>query len=570
MDFGRPSWLWLLLTLPALIVWVARGRRRLGRDWDALGCTERRPGDGAWAWTGAIVLLVVALAGPRWGPGPGGRRPAGQDVVLAVDVSRSMGARDAVPNRLGLAIEAARQVVEAAGRSPGGRVAVVAFAGRGVLRCPLTENLGAALDAITALKPGGVSPGGTDLTAALATALDLFDRSPEEPQGGRSIVLISDGEDLAETWQAALPQLAEMGVLVHTIAIGDAGRGHPVPLPGGAGELSYRGQPVRSRRVDATLETLARGTGGVFIRLGLAHPEGLSDLFVSRIEPAARLHRDLARRGDRADRYTLFVLGALGLGLAGSWPVRWRTVVSALAPWLLLGAGPTAPETVAEAVRMGNAAYRLGDARGALAAFERATRLDPGSPIPHYDAAAVLFQLGRYPEAARHYAAAYRNADAGLRTKIDYALGNTAYALGDVAAALRYYDACLASNAAGAAYDAVRDDAAVNREFVRRRHSREAPGEGPDRADNPPAADPAPPQPTPERADPQTPDRPDQPPESQAAPAPTPPDASTKARRSARTPERQLEDALRAAREARRRRLSDQPTPEADPDRKDW
>ena len=76
------------------------------------------------------------------------------------------------------------------------------------------------------------------------------------------------------------------------------------------------------------------------------------------------------------------------------------------------------------------------------------------------------FQLGRYAEARQRYLEARQRADGSLRTKIDYALGNTALALGDIPGAIRSYDDCLASTAGGAALDAVRRDAAINRRFA--------------------------------------------------------------------------------------------------------
>src|SRR6185437_9839580 len=118
-------------------------------------------------WLGAMVCLVLALAQPRWGRSAIGPMPPGHDVILAVDVSRSMAAEDAVPDRLGLAVEAAESLLKALGRERGTRVGLVAFAGRGVLRCPLTENLGAVVDALDRLRPGDVRPGGTNLGAAL-------------------------------------------------------------------------------------------------------------------------------------------------------------------------------------------------------------------------------------------------------------------------------------------------------------------------------------------------------------------------------------------------------------------
>ncbi len=115
--------------------------------WSALGQGGSPPTDGTNGWLAALICLIVALAQPRWGSGEGPPRPPGRDVVLLVDTSRSMGARDAVPNRLGVAVEGARSLVQSLKRSPGDRLAVVAFAGCGVVRCPLTEDTDAAIEA---------------------------------------------------------------------------------------------------------------------------------------------------------------------------------------------------------------------------------------------------------------------------------------------------------------------------------------------------------------------------------------------------------------------------------------
>ena len=121
-----------------------------------------------------------------------------------------MGAEDAVPDRLGVAVAAARGLMEAIGRGgEGERVAVVAFAGRGVLRCPLTANLGAVTDRLLAARPGDVHPGGTDLAKALDASLDAFDDL--DHTGGRTIVLFSDGEDHPGRWPAALTRARDAG-----------------------------------------------------------------------------------------------------------------------------------------------------------------------------------------------------------------------------------------------------------------------------------------------------------------------------------------------------------------------
>jgi hypothetical protein len=136
----------------------------------------------------------------------------------------------------------------------------------------------------------------------------------------------------------------------------------------------------------------------------------------------------------------------------------------------LTGAGDTpdriGSESAAEAVAQGQAAYGIGRLDEALAAFDTAIARAPGLAIPRYNAAATLFQLGRFTEARQRYLEARERAGRSLQTKIDYALGNTALVEGDIPGAIRSYDLCLASTARGAALEAVRRDAAINRNFA--------------------------------------------------------------------------------------------------------
>ena len=449
MSFANPEYLWLLVGLVPLAGWMARGRRRRRRDWDALGQSGRPRGDGSLGWLGAIACLVVALAQPRWGRVLGPPLPPGHDVVLLVDVSRSMGAEDAVPNRLGVAVEAARSLVAALGREGGNRVAVVAFAGRGVVRCPLTENLGAVDSALQALRPGDVRPGGTDLGAALVAALEAFD--DQEHEEGRTIVLFSDGEDHGQNWEANVNRLRQARVIVHSIAIGDRETGHPVPSGRDGEFLTYGGAPVLSRRSDRRLQDVSKATGGVVVPLGLATVD-LGVLYDTRIARAEVRQRAATRSLERAERFPLFVLAALVFGLAGSSPLGgrrgWPRLLVVAVSVAAIGAGKGEESAALASPRAERRTHRGDSSKRSPPSSGRSHTTPTGRS--RYDAAATLYQLGRYSDALVRYREARERAGPGLRTKIDYALGNTSLALGDVAAALRHYDACLASTVRGA------------------------------------------------------------------------------------------------------------------------
>jgi Ca-activated chloride channel family protein len=401
-----------------------------------------------------------------------------------------------------MAVDAAQSLIQALASVDSNRAAVVAFAGRGVLRCPLTENLRAVSDTLNRLQPGSVQPGGTDLGSGLDAALDAFGQA--EHAEGRAVVVFSDGEDHAEHWRSRLDRLAKAGIVVHVVAIGDADQGHPVPSGEDRKPLLYEGEEVRSHRVDTALEEVARRTEGAVLKLGLARAD-LGTLYRERIAPVAKRKREAWRIPERSERFPLFLAAALGLAIAGCRPAgrlgfrRWiwsrAASIFCLATLSLaaIGAGQADPDaaqqsqpptptptpatapraqstargsSAAELVASGQSAYESGDFTGALAAFDAAISAAPAQPIPRYNAAATLFQLERYAEALERYQQARSRADSSLRTKIDFALGNTALALGDLAGAIGHYDQCLSSTARGAGLDAVREAAAINRQFA--------------------------------------------------------------------------------------------------------
>jgi len=499
MDFVYFNILWSLVAVPVLALLAWWDRRVRLRRWREAGQTGLPPRDGEAAWLFILALIVVALARPRWGQLRWEVPEPGRDVVLMIDLSLSMAAEDVAPNRLAGAVEAARSLLDRLGREPGDRVGVVAFAGRGAIRCPLTANLGAVSNVLEALRPGTIQPGGTDLGAGLDEALELLDDA-SAPEGGRSIVVLSDGEDHPGRWASRLERLRSQGVVVHTIAIGDRAEGHPIPVPNTRadprtqpepdpetdGYLTYQGEIVKTRCEDASLRQLALSTGGAFVPIGQTRADlaALYDREIAPLERAARIaHRH--RSPERAERFQFALFLAVLGGVIGAWPRR-RRPATAPARWrrrlrrlLLLPATALALATCLGAAERqdvenldiinqeGIRAFNQKDFESALRAFERVERRTQ-SPTATYNVAATLFQLGRFEEARQRYQAARERARPSLALKIDYALGNTALAQRRLPAALKHYDGCLASTVPGPPYERIRGFAAENRAFAER------------------------------------------------------------------------------------------------------
>ena len=365
--------------------------------------------------------------------------------------------------------------------------------------------------------------------------------------------------------------------------------------------MRYQGEPVRSRRVNTALEAIMRETDGASLEIGLTSVD-LGKLYRARIAPVARRKREAARTADRPERFPIFLGSALCALLVGSWPVGritpWRWAWNRLMAVVLIGgltiavagAGQGRPSpssgsgnTAELFVAQGRAAYNAKQFEEALSHFEAAIARAPGNPIPRYDAAAALFQLQRYPEALERYQQSRAIADASLRTKIDYAVGNTMLIMGNVPGAVGSYDQCLASSARGEDLKAVRRDATINRQFALEHIPPSVAPEASDKADRPqekrpqgagrkpggdqPGVDDVP---GPEAAPPG--DSGEEPDEAGKRKSRTGgAGGSSKSQSSKRPPEDRLNDALDRIRESQRRRLSDEPPEEAvDRNRKDW
>jgi Ca-activated chloride channel family protein len=400
------------------LVAALRGRRELARWLGADPWPELR--------FARAALLAACAGAAAWAFALAWSTPprlsgAGADVVLALDVSRSMDARDAAPSRLRRALRLSRRVVEA---SDGVRLALVLFAGEAYAALPLTQDQDALLTYLNAIDSDLVSRPGTDLAAALDVAGAAFD-----PRSGRKrqVLLFSDGEHGGGDLDAALGRLASLGARVVAVGLGGS-EPAPVPGPGGDPLLDDAGRPVGSSRADGVLRRVAQATDGSYFReleddpaAGRLLPEAtaldaesapepeppearavdalaLAAALCLALELALSFGRRRARAPGRAPR-ALFA-GLAGLTLLGVGPLSWLAEGDALlaqgqpreALSLYRRAERHLGETPQTQIRVGNALYRLGELDDAAAAWLASLRrLEPSDRALRFTAA---FNLG--------------------------------------------------------------------------------------------------------------------------------------------------------------------------------
>lgn len=227
------------------------------------------------AQTTSLVFFAIALAQPQCGEKAEVVKRRGIDVVVALDASKSMLARDVAPSRLDRArLELSTLLDEL----KGDRVAIVAFAGDAFIQCPLTSDYGAARIFLRAIDPNQMPQGGTNIGSALLLARQLLDNA-DRGSKDKVVVLLSDGEDLTGAIDEGIAALKEVNARVLAVGIG-SDQGEPIPVLSDKGELvGYKkdenGVTVITRLDRAGLTRIAADTGGEFFHQprGVAIPD---------------------------------------------------------------------------------------------------------------------------------------------------------------------------------------------------------------------------------------------------------------------------------------------------------
>jgi len=260
----HPEWLaevaggWLFVAA-ALFLAVVGARRRARR----LQLGNARAGFSGISGDALLLLALlavgVALLGPRVGTRLERLSTSGVDVVVLVDVSRSMDARDLPPSRLDRARQAAAALLT--GLEPGDRAALAAFAGRGVPLTPLTPDTAALVDLLPALDTDLVQPAASRLGEGVREALGLFDAASDRP---RVLVVLSDGEDADATPDLGIADVRRAGVRVVSVGLGTEAGSTIQNL--GLELRDRRGRIVTTRLDAARLAQLAEATDGAMLR----------------------------------------------------------------------------------------------------------------------------------------------------------------------------------------------------------------------------------------------------------------------------------------------------------------
>ena len=271
-HFDQPFWFWGLLALPPVAWWLWRSAARsakgpIHRYADAhllphLSGTRELKTTERWGrfafWSLLWLVLLVAMAGPRWDYDDVRLFHPGDNLLILLDISRSMEANDVAPSRLGRARQEIQDLILQNRRL---RLGLIAFASVPHVISPVTEDSRAIMLALPALSTDLSRLQGSRLHGALDRAEVLLNALPAD--SSRALLLISDGDFDEPGLKEHVRGLAEQGIRLHVLAVG-TNAGGDVPGPRGAPLLGPDGDPVRSRMNADQLEALAAAGGGIF------------------------------------------------------------------------------------------------------------------------------------------------------------------------------------------------------------------------------------------------------------------------------------------------------------------
>ena len=259
----------------------------------------------------AAAAIIIALTQPAWNPRREKISRKGRDIVILLDVSRSMLAEDLKPNRLEQAKLAIGDLLD---QLRGDRVGIIAFAGNSVIKCPLTQDYGFVRMVLADINVDSVTRGGTLIGDAIRKATDeVFD---EQDRDFKDIILITDGEDHESLPVKAAEKAAQQNIRVFAIGLGNEQEGSRIPITTAAGEktfLKYEGQEVWTHLDADLLRDIVFSTpGGQYVNVATGSFD-LGELYKNLILSADRKQLEATTVARYDEKFQIFLVLALVL-----------------------------------------------------------------------------------------------------------------------------------------------------------------------------------------------------------------------------------------------------------------
>lgn len=311
--FENPDYLYFLLLLPVLILLFVINtirRRKVIRKLGNIKMVNTLMPEMSFArplvklilQLIAVTALIIILARPQFGSRIEDIKREGVEVIIALDVSNSMLARDIQPDRLERAKQAISRLVD---NLENDRIGLIVFAGDAYTQLPVTTDYVSAKMFLSSIAPDMVPKQGT----AIGAAIDLGIRSFSPGEGrSKALIIITDGENHEDDPVASAEEAAKAGIIIHTIGIGSAG-GVPIEMPNGNYLKDSEGNTVISKLDEEILKRIAVNTNGTYVRASNTNI-GLDEIF-SEIKKMKTQELESTMYTEYNDQFQIFAVMAI-------------------------------------------------------------------------------------------------------------------------------------------------------------------------------------------------------------------------------------------------------------------
>lgn len=440
-EIGNPQLIWLMLSIPfvfALLIYSSWANRRALASFGSVSKRTNLIGE---SLSGLLLmlgtaLLVLACMDIRWGKTNREVPQKGLEVVFALDVSRSMLARDAKPNRLA---RAKQQISDMVDEMVGDRIGLVVFAGEAVQAVPLTNHYNDFRQKLETLGPDTVSRGGSRLGDAIAEAADAFISKTNDH---RTIILFTDGEDQeSEPVKLAKELHAKNGTRVFTVGLGDIDQG--ARIPDGATRRSefveHEGQQVWSKLNGKILREIATETNAAYIPAGTKRVN-MADVYHSYIASVEKSEFETAKINAFVPRFQWFAFPAFACLFLNVWLTSRR---GESRKDLLRAGGAKFEESTSSRSRFGTSA-KVASRAAAVAIVLLPTvssaQTSNDSAASSINAANQLVRESKFQEAIDSLNQVDDSQDAKHRDELNYSLATAHFRNADLAAATTLFE----------------------------------------------------------------------------------------------------------------------------------
>jgi Ca-activated chloride channel family protein len=435
LKFEQPAWLIAIALVPLFVIGALLTSKLRRKQWAAFVSPRLRPkllrrGSPVPRWLAfsflmvAFILLAFTLARPQTTQGKESETTRGRNVLIALDLSRSMMAKDLKPDRLTQAKALCNELIDA---MPTDRVGVVGFAGEPYLFAPLTVDHASVLETIDQLDPDSIPVQGSNLYGALKLAIKTL---KETGQKENALIILTDGEETTEKMISLATEAKKSGLYVFAVAFGtEQGDFIPDARMADGHHRDKNGHPVITKLSTESLQVLTRETGGRFVVATSA--SDIPAMVVAAIKDLEQFEIAGRERIVPTEHFQWFLLPAIillmGSIVAGT---RWRSLAPVgVAALVFLMPSPAKAGVDAYGTQL----MKEGKYKEAAAAFSALATLghESGDSFRfRLGEGTALYHAGDMAGARRAFSEALRSSDSGVKAAAHHGLGNVLFQSG--------------------------------------------------------------------------------------------------------------------------------------------